>query len=309
MSLERLRVAFGQMNECENWSLQLLRIKTSRNKAVDYEAFSINLSPQGKLTELVEEISNYYVGNDKSEIDSYQCVRDYDGTAESDKIYRLNASNPLICEGYAALAEALAHVEQEADPLKQKLQAYVIGGDVNIDGEETAIKMISMQNPITTLKHKFLQESNSFKEITSKVLSLRKIIDVLILGDEIFFFSMAGERLFDMERAYRAVCESKVAMLEQSEIIYNKKAFGIAARTGHHPRMFVSFNEKRFQKLKNAKERKRYAEFFNISFRNGMFDASEPEDADKLVKLLCNKGMADPFENRPVEVSGATKWE
>lgn len=72
--------------------------------------------------------------------------------------------------------KALANTEQEANPLSQKLQAYVIQGAIKIDNEEKTVKLISMQNPITTLKHKFLYEKNTFKEIETKVLSLKSTI-------------------------------------------------------------------------------------------------------------------------------------
>lgn len=31
--------------------------------------------------------------------------------------------------------------------------------------------------------------------------------------------------------------------------------------------------------------------------------------ADKLVKLLYDRGMVDPFDNNPMEVSSSKKWE
>ena len=309
MSLERLQSVFKCMQEYEAWSLQLLRIKVSKNKGTEYAAISVNLSPKGKLAEIVREISNYYTEGEKCKLNSFSSVQDYDGTTEGDKIYKLSVQDSLISEEYNAFISALANVEQEADPLSQKLQAYVIQGCVKINGEEIGVKLVSMQNPITSLKHKFLHEKNTFKEITSKVLSLRPVIDILILGEEVYFISMAGEKLFNMERSYKAVCDKKVSILEQSGILYDNNVFGSVARTGHHPRMFVSFNENRFQRLKNKKERKRYAELFEIPLKDGVFDTSKPEASDKLVRLLCNKGMVDPFENQPVEVSGARKWK
>lgn len=309
MSLERLQSAFKYMNVCEAWSIQLLRIKVSKNKGTEYAAVSVNLSPQGKLTEIVKEISNRYIEGERCELSSFLRVQDYDGTTDSNIIYKLSTQDSLINEEYAAFVAALANVEQEADPLCQKLQAYVIQGDININGEEIGIKLVSMQNPITTLKHKFLHERNTFKEIETKVLSLRPVIDVLILANEVYFITMAGEKLFNMERAYKAVCDNKVAMLEQSGILYDSNVFANVARTGHHPRMFVSFNEKRFQRLKSKKERNRYAKLFEIPLKDGVFDTSITEASDKLVRLLCNKGMVDPFEDLPVEVSGARKWK
>ena len=141
------------------------------------------------------------------------------------------------------------------------------------------------------------------------MLSLRSAIDVLILNSTVYFFSMGGEKLFNMERAYKAVCDNKVTMLEQSGMLYDNGVFGNVARTGHHPRMFLNFNEKRYERLRHKKERKRYAELFEIPIKDGKFDTSNIEAADKLVRLLCNKGMLDPFEELPVEVSGARKWQ
>lgn len=309
MSLQKIQSAFKSLNTCEAWSIQLLRTKTSKNKGTEYASISINLTPQGKLKDVVEEITEHFVVGEDYELKSFLRVQDYDGTTEGNVIYKLHAQDSLINEEYEALINALANSEQEADPLSQKLQAYVIMGDIEIGDEKIGIKMISMQNPITLLKHKFFHENNTFKEIESKVLSLRPVIDVLIFNDEIYFFSMAGEKLFNMDRAYKAVCENKVAMLEESGILFDSGAFGNVARTGHHPRMFVSFNEKRYERLKNKKERKRYAELFEIPMKEGKFDTSEAEAADKLVRLLCNKGMVDPFEDLPVEVSGARKWQ
>ena len=309
MSLQRIQQAFQAMDSCEAWSLYLLRIRNSKRKGTEYASLSINLTPQGKLTDIVQEISTHFFDNENDKLKSYTRVQDYDGTADSNTIYKLNAQSPLIKEEYSALVHALANTEYEADLLSQKLQAYVIQGDINLNGDYTGIKLFSMQNPITTLKHKFWHEKNTFKEISSKVLSLRSTIDVLTIKDDIYFFSMAGEKLFNMERAYRAICDSKVAMLEQSGILYDSNVFGKIARTGHRPRMFVSFNENRYNRLQDSAARQRYAELFAIPLKEGLFDTSEPKSADKLVKLLCNKGMVDPFENLPVEVSGARKWQ
>lgn len=171
MSLEKLQSAFKCLNRCEAWSIQLLRIKTSKIKGTEYAAFSVNLSPQGKLNQFVEEISDHYIKGDKCELNTSLRVQEYDGTMDGNTIYTLKTRDSLIAEEYSAFVSALANAEQEADPLSQRLQAYVIQGKVIIDTEEIRVKLISMQNPVTTLKHKFLHEKNVFKEIETKVLS------------------------------------------------------------------------------------------------------------------------------------------
>lgn len=83
-------------------------------------------------------------------------MQDYDGTAEENVIYKLDINNKLIKEEHESFINALAHAEQEANPLEQKLQAFVIQGDIGEGDDKRGIKLISMQNPITTLKHKFM---------------------------------------------------------------------------------------------------------------------------------------------------------
>ncbi len=36
---------------------------------------------------------------------------------------------------------------------------------------------------------------------------------------------------------------------------------------------------------------------------------SKPGAADKIVKILCSRGMVDPFDQNPMEVSSSKKWE
>lgn len=48
---------------------------------------------------------------------------------------------------------------------------------------------------------------------------------------------------------------------------------------------------------------------FSIPLDGDKFDMSQPGAADKLVKLLCDRGMVDPFDDNPMEVSSSKKWE
>lgn len=61
--------------------------------------------------------------------------------------------------------------------------------------------------------------------------------------------------------------------------------------------------------MKDSQTRCRIANFFSVKLTDGKLDASDPKDAERIVKILCNKGMTDPFENEAMEVSSARKWE
>jgi hypothetical protein len=309
MSIKKIKAAFELLSTCQTWSIQLLRINNSKRNGTSYIGREITLWPEGALSEFVAEIRQRYTSDEKNGISSFQDIVEYDGSTIDHVIYKIAKSEPLISSEYESLMKALASPDTEINPLELKSQAYVLRGIIEIDGEEKAIKLVSMQNPVTSLKHKFLKSGGTFKEISDKVLTLRTSIDVVIFDDTIYMLTLAGENLFNMERAYKAVCTDKLQVIKDCNIVTDFEAFSSIASSGHNPRKFVSFNDTHLQKLKNANSRKRIAKKFRITMDGDKFDSSKPDTADKLVKLLCDRGMVDPFDDNPMEVAGSKKWE
>ena len=309
MTLEKMKTVFAALPNCTAWSLQLLKINTSKQSGTSYIGREITFSPEGTLTSFVKEISDRYIDESKGVLSSYHDITEYDGSTVDKVIYSLSKSNTLIADEYNTLMEAIANPDTELDPLEFKARAYVLRGIICIDGEEKAIKLISVQNPVTSLKHKFLRANGTFTEITDKVISLRISIDVIILDDTVYMLTLAGENLFNMERAYKAACAGKLEEIEQCRIVTDFGAFSSVAGSGHNPRKFVSFNESHLQKLKNSRSRAKMAKKFNIPMNGDLFDTTQPGAADKIVKLLCDRGMVDPFDDNPMEVAGSKKWE
>lgn len=309
MSISKIKSIFENVATCEAWSLQLLQIKNSKRNGTTYCGREITLSPEGTLTNFLSEISDRYCSQEKGLEKMFESVTDYDGSTVDKTIYKLTTDNELISTEYPALIEAIGNPDSEVDPLEFSAQAYILKGVISIIGEELSIKLISMQNPVTSLKHKFLRANGTFTEISDKVISLRTAIDVVIVDETVYMLTLAGENLFNMERAYKSVCEKQITNITDSNIINDAEAFSSVASCGHNPRKFVSFNESHLQKLKNANSRKKISKKFNIPLDGDKFDMNQPEAADKLVKLLCDRGMVDPFDDNPMEVSSSKKWE
>ena len=309
MSIEKVKSAFDALPTCETWTIQLLSIKNSKRDGTSYTGREIVLSPDGALSDFVTEIKQRYISDGKNRLNSFHDITEYDGSTIDHVIYKLSKSNPLIGTEYESLMVALANPDTELDPLGFKSQAYVLRGIIQVKKKKKAIKLVSMQNPVTSLKHKFLKSGGTFTEISDKVLTLRTSIDVVIFDDTIYMLTLAGENLFNMERAYKAVCADKLQVIKECNIVTDFEAFSSIASSGHNPRKFVSFNDTHLQKLKNANSRRRIANKFNIVMDGDKFDSSKPDTADKLVKLLCDRGMVDPFDDNPMEVAGSKKWE
>lgn len=308
MSLDKLNKIFTAIPRCTAWSLQLLKIKTSKRDGTSYTGREIKFTPANKLDEFISEISIRYTNDDKGILKSFLGVTDYDGSTIDKTVYTLSVNNELIQSEYNNLITAIATPDSEINPLEFKPQAYLLKGIINIDNSDYPVKLISMQNPITILKHKFCLQNGTFQEISDKVLSLRPTIDIVIFDGYVYMLTLAGENLFNMERSYKAICTTKISSIKDCNILTDFDAFSAVAGSGHNPRKFVSFNDSHLQKLKNANTRKKMAKKFNISLDGDKFDSKKADTSDKLVKLLCDRGMVDPFDDNPMEVAGSKQW-
>ena len=308
MSLDKLNKIFTAIPRCTAWSLQLLKIKTSKRDGTSYTGREIKFTPANKLDEFISEISMRYISDDKGILKSFLDVTDYDGSTIDKTVYTLSVNNELIQSEYNNLITAIATPDSEINPLEFKPQAYLLKGIINIDNSDYPVKLVSMQNPITILKHKFWMQNGTFQEISDKVLSLRPTIDIVIFDGYIYMLTLAGENLFNMERSYKAICTTKIGAIKDCNILTDFDAFSAIAGSGHNPRKFVSFNDSHLQKLKNANTRKKMAKKFNISLDGDKFDSKKADTSDKLVKLLCDRGMVDPFDDNPMEVAGSKQW-
>lgn len=310
MSKELLERVFNNIKSEQSWELQLLRIKTSKRTGTSYAARQISLSPEEKMAEFVGDVCDHYLGNGKGSLSKFSSVSDYDGTADAMTIYKLKADDELISEEYDSFLDAISSPDVEADPFGFN-NAYLIKCTIGEEDDRIPVKMICMQKPITTLKRKFalLGESGQFEELDKKVLSLKPTIDVIIVDSAIYFLTMSGENLFNMARAYKSVCDEKINEIETANFISGFDLFKDIASNGHNPRRFISFNPERFEALRDARKRKAMAKQFNLPLdANGKLDAEAEGAAERIVKVLCNKGMVDPFKKLPVEVSSSKPW-
>lgn len=304
-----IRSILQNLNNAKNWSLQVLQIKPSKRAGTEYTGREIIFDPAGRLEEFVSEVSELYIGVKGCFDAKFVNLSEYDGSANGKTIYKLNGTSPLIASEYNSLMQALANPNSEVDPFEMKARASVLVGQFERDETIIPIKLISMQNPITMLKHRFMQNKGAFQELDKKVLTLRPTIDVLIYGNEVYLFTLNGENLFNMERSYKVLCSDYIAKVQESEIVVNIEKFSSVAGSGHNPRRFVSYNQSHLEKLKNASTRRKIATKFSIPMDGGKFDTNQEGVTEKIVKILCDKGMVDPFESLPMEVPSAKKWE
>lgn len=309
MSLDTLRSIMSTLNTTTAWMVSLVKIKNTKRNGTTYAVRGISLSPEGALSRFVTNLSNVYTDGNTAFLNKYTSVVDYDGTTEAIKIYKLHSDSEMISGAFTRLIHTISTPATTGDPLEFDANAYALRSTMSIGDEEKNVILFSLQNPICVLKNRFLYDNGSFFELNKRVLNLRQTIDVIIVDNTVYLLSLAGEKLFNMERSYRIICETKSADICASGIITNTELFKSIATGGHNPRRFVSFNQERYDSMKDATVRRAMATTFKLPLdAAGNIDTSSPDAAEKLIKVLCDKGMVDPFKNVPVEVPGASRW-
>lgn len=309
MSLNLLKEIMGALSDSREWHAHLLSFAHSKRHGTSYNCRRIELAPSMKIDNLIQNISSRYVGESKSELDKYLDVREYDGTYNATTIYRISEGNPDIEIGLDVLFQAIADTDSEADPFSMKPQAYILCGNMKSDDDEHQIKLISMNTPITTLRNRFFHDEGKFYEVPSRVLNLRTSINVIIFDRTVYFFDMSGEKLFNMERAYKLKCYKVVSEIEKMGIVSDLKMFRRTATSGQNPRRFAAFSNSKLQLLTKKNNREKVSKCYRIPLTgNKEFDTSQSVDSDNLVKILCGKAMWDVLEDIPVEVDGSKDW-
>lgn len=307
MSKQYLKTIFSHLTECRAWSLQVVQVKNSNKNGISYLCREVEIDPVERLLQYIRDIAAYY--NSDKGIDSFSSVDDYTGDVVDHVVYKLQKDNQLITHEFQTLIQATGQPDSEIKLADIKPNAAVFRGTVTIDREDTPVMLISMQKPISALSNKFLwMDTNKFKEIDAPVLTLRKTIDVAIIGDAVYLFTLAGENLFNMERTYKAVCKGIVDEIVKCDFLTDAESFTSIANSGRNPRRFVAYNNDHFEWLKNKKNRKSAAAKFGFKLEGDDINTTDPDSAERLVKFLCNKAMIDPCDESPVEVANTKPW-
>ena len=310
MSLGMIHEIFSSLPSCKEWNAHVLKFNHSKKQGTIYNCRKIEFEPFNRIDALVREISDTYINTRKNKLEKYTDVREYDGTCNGTTVYKISEDNPNIKVDLDALFDGIADSDSESNPLEMKAQAYILCGQIEKNDEVHQVKLISMNTPIATLKNRFLHNAGKFHDISDKVLNLRVTMNVVIYDRTIYFLDMAGETLFNMERAYRIKCIDAVGEIEKMDIVTDSEMFRTTATSGPNPRRFAAFSKSKLQLLSKKKNREKVAKHFGIPLTSDKthFDTREEKDAESLVKILCGKAMWDILEEVPVEVDGIKDW-
>lgn len=303
--MEEIKTIFEKIKECNNWGIDVIRINETKKEGKKYIKAQIENIKRSGITSLVEDISNNHLENI---IDKYDSIQEYTDIIEENVIYKLDKNSILVKEEYEKIIECILSTDVERNPLELKSDCYLLKGKIKIHNEYKNVILISMSNPVKTIRNCFVKNNTEFEDISGKVLVLKENIDVIFYDNNIYFFNTKGEKLFNIEKTKKVLCKNKLAYIENADIVDNFEEFEKVAMKGQNPSKFLCFNNSRLELLKENSNKEKYATLFGLEINDNKFTSSSEENCVKLIKVLCGKGNLDPFENKPIENSGVKGW-
>ncbi len=299
--------AFEALAKCEDnrYSLHAICIgRSPENGEISYAAHSMSIRPEEDWIAYLNEVGTGYVGDKKPIISDDFDVRPYDGTPlDENEAFVITGKDGRVKKCFRDFCDVWAteSVEHGADSID--LNAIAICGD------SKSCIFLSLRKPFSILKHKFWYADSDYKKIPGKVLTLSTKMDAVIIDEKLYFLTVAGAQAFVSESICKNVAKDKADALAKLEYISGAENLAAVSLTGLNPRRYLGYNEGRVAELSNATKRRDIAKTFGIKYAKGKFDLSEKGDAERFIKVICNRGMVDPFTEGPVEVTSPKAWK
>lgn len=142
MSLLRIRQVFEKLDACAGWEIQLLNSRIVQGKTA-YNAQDINVITPDAVRDFVSGLAKTY-RKERGKLSEYEEVCAYDGSSIGRKIYRLEASDPLICESCEKLESAMENPDMQGNALEFPANAYVLKGRVWEEEENVDVKLFTL---------------------------------------------------------------------------------------------------------------------------------------------------------------------
>lgn len=293
----------------EDWQLSALRINRS-SETTEYETHSIILSSTKDMAEYLKEIRERYVGGEEPLIDDNTDVVEQDGSLHETPVEHLPSNDAFFEEGYGKLCRAIENPEVNRSPLDIKPNAIALRYAGKVSPMKGPIYIIFKKTPFSLFKNRFYRKDDVFFRLEDAILTLPTQIDLMIVGRDAFSFSSSGSGIATDNAAARKVAERELESLSKEAFIADSSVLKEVGGKRKNARLFKAMNEGRKNRLRTDKKFcAKMADAFGIPCRKGVFEVSDPADAERLLKLLCMRGMMDPFAESPVEVSGSVAWK
>ena len=244
--------------------------------------------------------------------DKYEDVIEYRGQDFENRLSWVHVKSAYASAVWESFLSAKVYFEREwirnlqnsdDDPKGFGIHGHMAGVEITIFMDVP---------PIKRMDYMFSLFDNRFKIVDGPLLVLPQKIDAFHIDDRIYFFTKKGRSIFQMAEEIDAQCEDAIKKIMDVGVIAPNSGFLEYARKGHNPRRLMAFSEteccNKLQLLADQKRGKRIRKAFGIELSENKISPQSLEETDKIIKMITNRGMIEPFSEDAMEVSGAIPW-
>lgn len=311
MDTTKLMSVFKTLPQGQNWRLSAMSIRGGANSAPDFTSRLIILNPESAMTDYLAEIASHYIDKKHGWLLPFEEIVSYKGEWSSERIFHLSTDDEKVRETARRCKDADKGMAFLGNPEEIDVNALLLHGEISHGKEPTEVWLLSNRKPFQKLSRRFSWRKGKkvYERIDEQVLTLSTAFDAVIVGKDLFFLSIAGAQAFVCEKICREIAERKAKRLKTLAI--NTKVLAKVALNGFNPKRFLSFNEHRVNELESSSDMcRKISSLFNIPFdeNSKKFETKNPGEAERLIKVVCNRGMEDPFTENAVEVAWSAPW-
>lgn len=281
-----------------------LKFEHSPHGDAKYTAYGLRLGPDCAIRRYLEELKERGMLDIEKNIEDDELTQ-YDGCCWPESgVASLSGSDDLVFTQVNAFRQSILFCDAEVDADRHKPNGIVLEYEID-DGEP--YYLIFLQSVFAQLDHRFYMADHEYKALENKILTLKLKVDAVLHSDELYFLSISGAQMFVTESICKSVAQAHLSDMKCSYIDGMDVVSALFLK-GHNPRRSLSFNKDRVKLLANTNVREELMGMFNIPCKKGRIDLTDVANAQKFIKVICNRGMMDPFVKGPVEVLGSKKW-
>ena len=287
----------------------LYRLARSSNGSV-CSKYGLTINGEEYRSYLADLRETYFGDNDRLSglLNEFEVVKEYDGSDLEYTLWYKKTNDETICDVWKAIDNAAVYCEKnwlkKYKELK-KAKGFMVEG--HVDGKNITLLLASA--PIWQLKHGLMMVDGMFKVIRGNMITLPSRIDVVRVDDTVFFLTKQGLSMTLSLEHLDEIGQKTLDEMEQLGKIKDFDVFRGFASSFNNKRRMMRCDTAKFLRLSDKEKGNELRQQFGIRFKNGKLIASTQEEADRLVKVICDRGMTDPFTLEPMEVAGAGKWK
>lgn len=308
MSSEKLNTAISTAKSITNWTAYFMNYDHKR-KPNEFNIYKLPFKTDTLLKDTITEMCNVFENTVNKSVDK---ISDYTADNPKNTMDKLSVRDILISNNWTNILTGIDSSDSSVDLKSVKVNSYLFKGVyLNEDGENKAIYLLTVKNPILNYKKQrsiFSFKNNSIEKTNEPLVQFKKSFDMIIFEDVLYAMNNTFEGLFNLEHSHKIVCREKIQSLTEADIVLDIDSYTSFATSGFNPRKFITYNATIVEKLKQNEWKNKLATELKIPIdqTTQKFDLSETVNAKNFTLAICDKIKLNMFDDGVCEVSAAT---